>query len=94
MALTEKPSPKVYEIKVQGELDQGWENFLESLTVTSGGVGERSLFTTTLVGPVIDQAALRGLLCKLWDLNLTLISVRRLEVNDTEEERNDRDKRI
>ena len=34
---------------------------------------------TTLTIPVADQAALRGLLCKLWDLNLTLISVRRIE---------------
>jgi hypothetical protein len=35
--------------------------------------------STTLTGPVADQAALRGLLCALWDLNLTLISVARIE---------------
>jgi hypothetical protein len=75
MNSTHKHSQAVYEIIVQGELDQSWENFLESLAVTPG--------------PVIDQAALRGLLCKLWDLNLTLISVRRLEVDCSEEERND-----
>jgi len=33
------------------------------------------LLVTTLTGPVADQAALRGILCKLWDLNLTLISI-------------------
>jgi hypothetical protein len=89
MNSTHKHSQAVYEIIVQGELDQSWENFLESLAVTPGRAAERSLSTTTLVGPVIDQAALRGLLCKLWDLNLTLISVRRLEVDCSEEERND-----
>jgi hypothetical protein len=45
--------------------------------------------TTTLVGPVVDQAALRGLLCRLWDLNLTLISVRRLAADGKEENTND-----
>jgi len=38
------------------------------------------LLVTTLAGPVAGQAALRGILCKLWDLNLTLISVRSLIV--------------
>jgi len=84
-----KHSRPIYEIIVQGELDRSWETFLEDLAVTPGRTGERSLPTTTLVGPVTDQAALRGLLCKLWDLNQTLISVRRLEVDLTEEERND-----
>jgi len=68
----------VYEIIVQGELDQSWETVLEGMNVGSSQIGEDFPPTTTLIGPVTDQAALRGLLCKLWDLNLTLISVRKL----------------
>jgi hypothetical protein len=79
MASTHKTSQAIYEIKVQGELDQSWEVYFKGFAVTSGSSGEQVSSITTLVGPVIDQSALRGLLCKLWDLNLTLISVRRLE---------------
>jgi len=79
MASTHKTSQAIYEIKVQGELDQSWEVYFKGLAVTPGSSGEQASPITTLVGPVIDQSALRGLLCKLWDLNLTLISVRRLE---------------
>jgi len=78
----------VYELQVQGELDQGWENWLSGLAVTLDCHGEQPP-TTTLVGPVADQAALRGLLCKLWDLNLTLISVRRIEADDKGQYEND-----
>jgi hypothetical protein len=68
----------VYEIQVQGELDRGWEECFDGLAVTLKYATEQPP-TTTLVAPVADQAALRGMLCKLWDLNLTLISVRRVE---------------
>jgi hypothetical protein len=68
----------VYEIRVQGELGQEWQEWFSGLTVISTQVsGEPA--TTTLAGPVADQAALRGILGKLWDLNLTLISLRRIE---------------
>jgi hypothetical protein len=85
MDSTHKHSQMIYEIKVQGELDQSWETFFEGLTFTTGHPAGQSLPTTILVGPVIDQPALRGLLCKLWDLNLTLISVRRLETDFAQE---------
>ena len=68
----------VYEIQVQGELDRGWEEWLSGLSVTHEYAGEQPC-TTTLTGAVADQSALRGIVCKLWDLNLTLISVRRIE---------------
>ncbi len=84
-----KHSQMIYEIKVQGELDQGWEVFFKGLAVMPDHTGKQASRTTILVGPVIDQAALRGLLCKLWDLNLTLISVRRLESELAQEKRND-----
>ena len=68
----------VYEIQVQGQLDRGWEDWLTGLSLTHSYTGDRS-GTTTLTGPVADQSALRGMLCKLWDLNLTVLSVRRIE---------------
>jgi hypothetical protein len=78
----------IYEINVQGELDRGWESWFNGLDVTLTYSGEQPP-TTTLTGAVADQAALRGMLCKLWDLNLTLISVRRIEVNNEEEKSNE-----
>jgi hypothetical protein len=77
----------VYEIQVQGELDQDWQRWFNGLSVDLAH-SSGQLPTTTLTGPVTDQAALRGMLCKLWDLNLTLISVRRIEADDIEEETN------
>jgi hypothetical protein len=78
----------IYEIQVQGELDQGWELWFTDLSVTLSHTSGQSP-VTTLVGPVADQAALRGILCKLWDLNLTLISVRRTKADSEEEQKND-----
>ena len=77
------PRP-IYEIQVQGELDQGWETWFDGLAVTLTYTSDQPPITT-LLGPVADQSALRGMLCKLWDLNLTLISVRRIEANSEEE---------
>jgi hypothetical protein len=62
-----------YEIRVEGVLDQHWSPWFDGLRITSrGGV-------TTLRGPVVDQAALLGLLAKAHDLGLSLISVRRVD---------------
>jgi len=63
-----------YEIKVRGILDQAWSGCFEDLALT---VEERGTLPpiTTLTGFIKDQSALRGMLNKLWDLNLTLISV-------------------
>ena len=82
-----KHSQIIYEIQVQGELDLSWQTFFNGLVINLGhDVGLSP--TTTLISPVTDQAALRGLLCKLWDLNLTVISVRQLEADRKEEEKN------
>jgi hypothetical protein len=64
----------IYRIAVEGGLDTRWAAWFEGLTVADDGAGH-----TILTGPVADQAALRGILNKLWDLNLTLVSVRRIE---------------
>ena len=63
----------VYRIRIKGRLDDDWSEWFDDLTVTSDEHGE-----TTLCGPVIDQAALFGLLAKVRDLNLPLLSVCRI----------------
>jgi hypothetical protein len=83
-AMAEKPGADervVYRIDVQGELGGDWSNWFSGLTVVSERTNA-GFPVTTLIGPVADQAALRGMLCKLWDLNLILISVHRVEADD------------
>ena len=63
----------VYRIKLKGRLDHKWSDWFEQMAISSEG-GE-----TTLTGPVSDQAALHGLLIRIRDLNLTLLSVERTE---------------
>jgi hypothetical protein len=73
-----RPGPINYEIKVKGRLAEHWSDYLEGLTIAYAGG------TTTLVGPVRDQAALYGLLNRIRDLNLILISARRLDTQETD----------
>jgi hypothetical protein len=62
-----------YEIRVKGVLDRRWTAWFEDLHVSSDGE------ETVISGPVTDQAALHGLLTKVRDLGLFLISVRHLD---------------
>ena len=71
---TEYDQPWRCEIRLQGHLDERWADWFEGLTITQADNGE-----TRLTGPVVDQAALHGLLRKVRDLGLPLISVNRLE---------------
>jgi hypothetical protein len=59
-----------YEIRLKGHLDDRWTDWFEGLTITPEEDGD-----TLLTGPVIDQAALHGLLKKVRDLGLPLVSV-------------------
>ena len=61
--------PGRYVIRIKGILDPHWE-WLDGLTITHLETGE-----TLLSGPIVDQAALHGLLTRIRDLNLTLISI-------------------
>jgi hypothetical protein len=72
----------VYQIKMQGKLDERWSAWFSGLAIRVEEEGKLPI--TTLTGPVADQAALRGILDKMWDLNLTLISVVRLEKTEME----------
>jgi hypothetical protein len=62
--------PEYYEIKIKGHLDQRWSDWFAGLKLTHME-GNETLFS----GPLPDQAALHGLLERIRDLNLTLISV-------------------
>lgn len=62
--------PDEYRIHIQGHLDPQWSDWFEHMTLTHNADG-----TTTLTGLVVDQAALYGLLDKLRDLGVQLISV-------------------
>jgi hypothetical protein len=73
-----KTVPIVYEIRVEGRLTDQWSDWFEGLTITLGNDDE-----TLLTGPVIDQAALYGLLKKVRDLGMPLISVQRLPFHET-----------
>ncbi|HEX6551531.1 MAG TPA: hypothetical protein VF026_02130 [Ktedonobacteraceae bacterium] len=66
----------VYRIRLKEQLDQRWSAWLGGLMVMHEANGE-----TVLTGEVVDQAALYGLLSKVRDLHLTLISVTPLEAN-------------
>jgi hypothetical protein len=68
-----------YEIRLRGRLDEGWSDWFEGFTLTAENGG-----TTTLTGAVIDQSALHGLLRRVGDLGVTLISVNVLERPTTE----------
>jgi hypothetical protein len=65
-------SSEWYEICVEGELPSGWSDWFEGMDIRRGPKGE-----SVLSGPVADQAALHGVLAKIRDLNLQLISVHR-----------------
>ena len=66
--------PGLYEIRIKGHLDDRWADWFEGLTITLEDNGD-----TLLTGPVVDQAALHGLLRKVRDLGIPLLSVNRVE---------------
>jgi hypothetical protein len=77
---TDPDEPVVYQIRIKGHLGAQWTDWFEGLTITLEANGD-TLFT----GLVVDQAALHGLLKKVRDLGMPLLSVNRLKPgnNDT-----------
>ena len=63
-----------YQIRVQGWIGERWADWFDGMTMSYERAKDNSPITI-LTGPVVDQAALRSLLPKIWDLNLILISV-------------------
>jgi hypothetical protein len=63
-----------YRIRLHGRLDARWSEWLDGMEITHDNDG-----TTVLRGPLVDQSALHGLLARLRDLGLPLISLTRIE---------------
>ena len=76
---TDSDEPLAYQIRLKGQLDSEWAEWFGGLTITLEDNG-----TTLLTGPAIDQAALHGLLKKVRDLGLTLISINPIEPDQIE----------
>lgn len=77
-----KPNPNqttIYQIRLNGRLGSGWSDWFGGLTITYNDNDE-----TVLTGPVIDQAELHGLLRKVRDLGISLISVNQVESGKTD----------
>lgn len=64
-----------YEIQIHGELDERWAEWFNGIEITIEHTGDH-LPLTILNCPAMDQAKLRGILNKIWDLNLSIISLR------------------
>jgi hypothetical protein len=67
-------APASYELRVEGHLDEHWSTWFDEMSLSREDDG-----TTTLRGLVADQAALHGLLAKVRDLGITLISVEAID---------------
>ena len=80
---------RVVEIHVKGQLDSKWSQWLEGLEVRLLENGEMVLF-----GPIVDQAALLGVLNKLAHLNLTLLSLNEVQNKNSKGEENERSSEI
>ena len=67
------------EIRIRGQIDEDWSDWFEGLTITHTAEGD-----TVLSGVVADQAAVHGVLAKVRDLGLPLLTVHSVEVEDQE----------
>jgi hypothetical protein len=70
----DRHEPQTYEIRIRGHLADRWAHWFEGLTITLQPNGD-----TLLTGPLVDQAALHGVLRKVRDLGMPLLSVNRVE---------------
>jgi hypothetical protein len=69
---------EVYQIKVRGRLHEKWSGWFHDMTIAVEKARDGSS-VTTLTGAVADQARLRGIVSRLWDLNMKVISVSEIE---------------
>ncbi|MFC1996533.1 hypothetical protein ACFLXI_02860 [Chloroflexota bacterium] len=72
------PNIKIYQIKLKGHLNESWADWFDGLDFTYEDDG-----TTNLTGDIVDQSALHGLLKKVRDLGLPLISVNQIGFDQT-----------
>jgi len=76
MSDTQNEKAMIYQIRIEGQLGPQWSDWFEGLSITQEEDG-----TTLLTGPVADQSALHGLLKKVRDLGMPLVSVNRMETD-------------
>jgi hypothetical protein len=74
--------PRFYEIRVEGHLGDRWSDWFDGLTIRNDPNGE-----TRLTGLLSDQTALYGVLAKIHNLNLVLVSLVRLSYNENQTEK-------
>ena len=88
--MIDKPTSNVqhYEIRIKGHLEARWSNRFEGLTIALEEDGN-----TLLAGPVADQAALHGLLKKVRDLGMPLVSVIQIQLDETRSYRSNKEKK-
>jgi hypothetical protein len=72
---------EVYQIKVRGRLHEKWSGWFHDMTIAAEKARDGSS-VTTLTGAVADQARLRGIVSRLWDLNMKVVSVSEIEPED------------
>ncbi len=80
-AFSSRSGSEIYEIRVKGHLNSHWSDWLEGMEVKLLDNGEM-----ILLGPIVDQAALMGVLNKLGRLNLALLSVNKVQRKERNEE--------
>ena len=78
MDMQEESAPQRYRIRIQGNLDPRWSEWLADMSIAPER-NESGASAVVLTGFLADQAALRGVLNRLWDLNLAVISVNRID---------------
>lgn len=67
-----------YQIKIYGNFDQGWSRWFNGMAISTEE-DSHGAHITSLTGRITDQAKLRGVMNKIWDLNLIVISLNRCE---------------
>jgi hypothetical protein len=79
-AISSQNPRTLYQIRIKGSIDSQWREWFEGFSITLDEDGN-----TLLTGQVVDQAALYGLLKKVRDLGMTLVSVVQIQSDDMQE---------
>ena len=88
-ANSESKHPLFYQIKIRGHIDDQWSDWFEGMTIARLDSGE-----TVLAGPVVDDASLHGLLKRVRDLGMPLISVNQVEPDHDDPKKKIKDEQL
>ena len=76
MSNKQNEKARIYQIRIEGQFGEQWTDWFDGLSITQEEGG-----TTLLTGPIVDQSALHGVLKKVRDLGMPLVSVNRIETD-------------